>query len=129
MCGQSGSGKTYSLGLVLEQLLMETNLRLIILTPTPITCASARCAAKPNRVVAEPYRKAAGGVAVYSADAPRERTLRLQAADDRPGRPGRRDRSGPDQGPRGVAAHAEILAAGGSSVETLAAATTPRCAG
>ena len=33
MCGQSGSGKTYSLGLVLEQLLVATSLRMVILDP------------------------------------------------------------------------------------------------
>ena len=33
MCGQSGSGKTYSLGLVLERLLLGTSLRMIILDP------------------------------------------------------------------------------------------------
>ena len=31
LCGQSGSGKTYSLGLVLERLLLETSLRIVIL--------------------------------------------------------------------------------------------------
>jgi DNA helicase HerA-like ATPase len=33
VCGQSGSGKTYTLGAVLERLLLETNLRLVILDP------------------------------------------------------------------------------------------------
>ena len=33
MCGQSGSGKTYSLGVLLERLLMETNLRVVVLDP------------------------------------------------------------------------------------------------
>jgi DNA helicase HerA-like ATPase len=33
LCGQSGSGKTYSLGLVLERLLLETDLRIVILDP------------------------------------------------------------------------------------------------
>jgi len=33
MCGQSGSGKTYSLGVILEQLLLETSLRIVILDP------------------------------------------------------------------------------------------------
>ena len=33
LCGQSGSGKTYSLGLMLERLLAETELRLVILDP------------------------------------------------------------------------------------------------
>ena len=32
-CGQSGSGKTYALGTILEQLLLETSLRLVILDP------------------------------------------------------------------------------------------------
>src|SRR5829696_4126968 len=33
LCGQSGSGKTYSLGVMLEQLLLETSLRIIVLDP------------------------------------------------------------------------------------------------
>ncbi|MGN6484983.1 MAG: ATP-binding protein [Thermomicrobiales bacterium] len=33
LCGQSGSGKTYSLGVVLEQLLLNTDLRMVILDP------------------------------------------------------------------------------------------------
>ena len=33
LCGQSGSGKTYSLGVVLERLLLETTLRLVVLDP------------------------------------------------------------------------------------------------
>jgi DNA helicase HerA-like ATPase len=33
LVGQSGSGKTYSLGVILEQILLETDLRLIIIDP------------------------------------------------------------------------------------------------
>ena len=33
LCGQSGSGKTYSLGVVLARLLIETGLRLVVLDP------------------------------------------------------------------------------------------------
>jgi DNA helicase HerA-like ATPase len=33
LCGQSGSGKTYSLGVVLERLLLDTSLRVVILDP------------------------------------------------------------------------------------------------
>jgi hypothetical protein len=33
LCGQSGSGKTYSLGVVLERLLLETSLRVVVLDP------------------------------------------------------------------------------------------------
>jgi uncharacterized protein len=33
LCGQSGSGKTYSLGVILERLLIETDLRMVVLDP------------------------------------------------------------------------------------------------
>jgi DNA helicase HerA-like ATPase len=33
LCGQSGSGKTYTLGLILERLLLETDLRIAVLDP------------------------------------------------------------------------------------------------
>lgn len=33
LCGQSGSGKTYSLGVMLERLLAETNLQMVIIDP------------------------------------------------------------------------------------------------
>ena len=33
LCGQSGSGKTYSLGVVLEQLLLNTELRVVVIDP------------------------------------------------------------------------------------------------
>lgn len=32
-CGQSGSGKTYALGVILEQLLLQTRLPLLVLDP------------------------------------------------------------------------------------------------
>ena len=33
LCGQSGSGKTFALGVILERLLLETDLRIVILDP------------------------------------------------------------------------------------------------
>lgn len=33
VCGQSGSGKTYTLGAILERLLLETDLRIVVLDP------------------------------------------------------------------------------------------------
>lgn len=33
LCGQSGSGKTYSLGVVLERLLLDTSLRVVVIDP------------------------------------------------------------------------------------------------
>lgn len=44
LCGQSGSGKTYTLGLILEQLLLETDLRIVVLDPNSdyVNMASVR---------------------------------------------------------------------------------------
>jgi DNA helicase HerA-like ATPase len=33
LCGQSGSGKTYTLGLILERILLETDIRVVVLDP------------------------------------------------------------------------------------------------
>lgn len=33
LCGQSGSGKTYTLGVVLEQLLLQTDIRIVVIDP------------------------------------------------------------------------------------------------
>ncbi len=81
LCGQSGSGKTYSLGVILERLLMETDLRMVVLDPNSdfVRLGDVRDGADP--VLAERYQKAAEGVAVYSADAPGDRRLRLHAAE------------------------------------------------
>ena len=73
LCGQSGSGKTYSLGLVLERLLVETRLRLVILDPNSdyVRLAETRASASPKLV--ERYRETARGIVVRragSADSP-----------------------------------------------------------
>jgi uncharacterized protein len=81
LCGQSGSGKTYSLGVILEQLLIETDLRMVVLDPNSdfVRLGIARDGGDP--VLAERYQKAAQAIAVYSADASGERRLRLHAAE------------------------------------------------
>ena len=38
LCGQSGSGKTYALGTILERLLAETTLRVVVSTRTRTSC-------------------------------------------------------------------------------------------
>lgn len=67
LCGQSGSGKTYSLGLILERLLADTELRLVILDPNSdyVRLGEVREGADPE--LAERYRAVAGDVAVWSA--------------------------------------------------------------
>ena len=61
LCGQSGSGKTYSLGVLLERLLMKTNLRVVVLDPN-----SDYVRLGEPRVDHERYRDAAATVQVRS---------------------------------------------------------------
>jgi uncharacterized protein len=77
LCGQSGSGKTYSLGLILERLLADTELRLVILDPNSdyVRLGSVREGA--DAAPAARYREVAGGVEVHSAAAGADRPLRV----------------------------------------------------
>lgn len=81
MCGQSGSGKTYSLGLLLERLLVQTSLRIIILDPNSdyVKLGHVRDGTDPD--VAADYLSAAAGVAVWGNDDAAARPLRFQFAD------------------------------------------------
>ncbi len=84
LCGQSGSGKTYSLGVVLESLLTETGLRIVVLDPNSdfVRLASIREDAEP--AAADRYRAAAGTVAIHSARADGERRLRIRLGEIEP---------------------------------------------
>ena len=66
LCGQSGSGKTYSLGVLLEQLLMQTRLRLVVLDPNSdyVRLGETSPTAEPGAT--GEYAKAAEGVRVLS---------------------------------------------------------------
>jgi DNA helicase HerA-like ATPase len=81
LCGQSGSGKTYSLGVVLEQLLVETGLRIVVLDPNSDFVRLATVRANVEPAAAERYREAARGIAVHSGRARGERRLRLRLAE------------------------------------------------
>jgi DNA helicase HerA-like ATPase len=63
-CGQSGSGKSYALGAVLEQLLLETSLRIVVLDPNSDFVRIGSLRADVDGDVANRYRSAAGGVVV-----------------------------------------------------------------
>jgi len=65
LCGQSGSGKTYSLGVLLERLLMETSLRVVVLDPN-----SDYVRLGEPRVDDERYRDAAASVDVRGSSGP-----------------------------------------------------------
>ncbi|HEU5000736.1 MAG TPA: ATP-binding protein [Lapillicoccus sp.] len=79
MCGQSGSGKTYSLGLVLEQLLVHTDLRLVILDPNSdyVRLGEAKPGAQGRPDAA--YTTAASGVEVWGRES--AHPLRLMLPD------------------------------------------------
>jgi uncharacterized protein len=66
LCGQSGSGKTYSLGVLLERLLMETSLRVVVLDPNSdyVRLGETRAEADPAEL--ERFAAVAGSVAVRS---------------------------------------------------------------
>jgi hypothetical protein len=66
LCGQSGSGKTYSLGVLLERLLMETSLRVVVLDPNSDYVRLGEPRAGADTEAAERYRAAALPVGVRS---------------------------------------------------------------
>ena len=80
LCGQSGAGKTYALGVLLERLILETELRLVVLDPNGdyVGLGSARESGGP----AELYANAAQGVRVFSRD---HEPLRLRFGELSPG--------------------------------------------
>ncbi|MFC5262708.1 ATP-binding protein [Kribbella qitaiheensis] len=87
LCGQSGSGKTYSLGLVLEQLLVETGLRMVILDPNSDFVRLAETRAGLHPTLTDRYAEAARGIAVRRSGGAGDDRLRLRFADiDRAGR-------------------------------------------
>jgi DNA helicase HerA-like ATPase len=81
LCGQSGSGKTYSLGVILERLLIETDLRVVVLDPNSdfVRLGEVRAGADPG--LAGRYERVRGGVAVHSLNASGPGRLRLRAAE------------------------------------------------
>jgi len=81
MCGQSGSGKTYSLGLLLERVLAETSLRVVILDPNSdyVGLPHLREGASPE--LADRYSHVPAEVAVWRNDPEAMHPLRMQFAD------------------------------------------------
>jgi DNA helicase HerA-like ATPase len=79
LCGQSGSGKTYALGVLLERLLMETRLRVVVLDPNSdyVRLGEARDDVDPR--AAERFASVAGSVVVRGgASAPGRISVRFR---------------------------------------------------
>jgi DNA helicase HerA-like ATPase len=68
LCGQSGSGKTYSLGVVFEQLLLETDLRLVVLDPNSDFVRLGEVRPDADELAAERYSEATRSLTVHRAD-------------------------------------------------------------
>jgi DNA helicase HerA-like ATPase len=66
LCGQSGSGKTYSLGVLLEQLMMHTSLRVVVLDPNSDYVRLGEPSPKASEESVERYRATGEAVAVRS---------------------------------------------------------------
>lgn len=67
LCGQSGSGKTYSLGVVLERLLLETGLRIVVLDPNSDYVRLHSVREGVDGEMATRYGEAVRALAVHSA--------------------------------------------------------------
>src|SRR3954452_22475139 len=81
-CGQSGSGKTYSLGVVLEQLLLETSLQMVILDPNSDMARLGSVRAGVDDETAARWRTLAAGIDVRSGtEGPRRLHLKLAELD------------------------------------------------
>ena len=81
MCGQSGSGKTYSLGLLLERVLAETSLRVVILDPNSDYVGLGRVRDGADPTLAERHRAVTGEVAVWSNEPGASHQLKLRFAE------------------------------------------------
>ena len=100
LCGQSGSGKTYSLGVILERLLIETDLRMVILDPNSDFVRLRRRARRrgPGAGRALPRGRARGSRSTRPA--PGRAAAPAARGRDRAGGPGRRC-SGSTRSPTG----------------------------
>ena len=78
LCGQSGSGKTYSLGVVLEQLLLQTSLRIVVLDPNSDFARLGSVREGTGAGLADRYRTAASALAVHTARADGTTRLRFR---------------------------------------------------
>jgi uncharacterized protein len=79
LCGQSGSGKTYSLGLLLERVLAETDLPVVVLDPNSdyVRLGSLRDDADPGLAAGYP----AGDVEVWGDPVSADHPLRIRFTD------------------------------------------------
>jgi DNA helicase HerA-like ATPase len=82
LCGQSGSGKTYALGTILERLLAETSLRIVVLDPNSDFVRLGELRDDVDGEARSRYEPAAAGVDVRRAgDGPDRLHVRFRTFD------------------------------------------------
>ena len=81
LCGQSGSGKTYALGTILERLLAETTLRVVVLDPNSDFVRLTDLRDDAGDDARARYAGAAASIAVRGANADRDRRLHVRFRD------------------------------------------------
>ncbi len=84
LCGQSGSGKTYSLGVLLERLLLETTLRIVVLDPNSDHVRIGEVRGDVPARLASRYRRVTSFLDVHRAGAQGGDRLRLRFGDLEP---------------------------------------------
>lgn len=81
LCGQSGSGKTFALGVILEQLLAITDLRMVILDPNGDFVRLAELRPETEKSATESLRAAQQGVRIFRPGSSSNEPLRLRWAE------------------------------------------------
>ncbi len=81
LCGQSGSGKTYSMGVVLEQLLLETELRIVVLDPNSDYVRLPFVRPDSASPLADRYREKAAQIRVCTAASSDGDPLRVRVSE------------------------------------------------
>jgi uncharacterized protein len=81
LCGQSGSGKSYAMGLLLEQLLLHTDLPILVLDPNSDATLLHELRPGADAAVAESWRAISSRIAVRGFGREGEERLRLRSFD------------------------------------------------
>ncbi|MBV9196354.1 MAG: ATP-binding protein [Solirubrobacterales bacterium] len=81
LCGQSGSGKSYAMGLLLEQLLLHTTLPIVVLDPNSDAIRLRELRADAHATVAERWRAIAPQIAIRGVERVGPERLRLRFFD------------------------------------------------
>jgi uncharacterized protein len=81
LCGQSGSGKTYSLGVILEHLLVDTELRILVLDPNSDFVRLGTVRDGSEGPITEAYREVASRIEVLRSESEDGSPLRIRVSE------------------------------------------------